>query len=58
LLKFKKNELSSEAGRLAAGTGWLPLMLRVPTPEAQAVLEAGDAEEAQEEEAPVADTTE
>lgn len=58
LLKLKKNELASEAGRLAAGTDWLPLMLRAPVPEAQAVPEAGDAEAAQEEEAIVADATE
>lgn len=58
LLKLKKNELASEAGRLAAGTGWLPLMLRAPVPGAQAVLEAGDAEDAQEEQAPVADAAE
>ena len=58
LLKLKKNDLASEAGRLAAGTGWLPVMLRAPVAEAQAVPEAGDAEAAQEEEAPVADTTE
>jgi len=58
LFKLKKNELASEAGRLAAGTDWLPLMLRAPVPEAQAVPEAGDAEAAQEEEAIVADATE
>ena len=58
LLKLKKNELASEAGRLAVGTGWLPVMLRALVPEAQAVPEAGGAEGAQEEETPVADTTE
>ena len=58
LLKLKKNELASEAGRLAEGTGWLPVMLRAPVPEAQAVPEAGDAEDAQEEMAPVANMTE
>ncbi len=45
LLKLKKNELASEAGRLAAGTGWLPMMLRAPVTEAQAVPEAEDAQE-------------
>lgn len=58
LLKLKKNELASEAGRLAAGTGWLPVMLQAPMPEVQAVPEAGDAEDAedaQEEETTVAD---
>lgn len=55
LLKLKKNELASEAGRLAASTGWLPVMLRAPVPEAQAVLET---EDAQGEEATVADTAE
>ncbi len=58
LLKLKKSELASEAGRLAMGTGWLPVMLRAPVAEAPAVPEAGDAEDAQEEEAAVADTTE
>ena len=29
LLKLKKNELTSEAERLAVGTGWLPDMLRI-----------------------------
>lgn len=57
LLKLKKNELASEAGRLAAGTGWLPVMLRAPVAEAPSMPVAGDAEEAQEEEAPVADAT-
>lgn len=57
LLKLQKNELASETGRLAAGTDWLPLMLRAPAPEAQAVLEAGDAEDAQEEVTTVADAT-
>jgi ParB family chromosome partitioning protein len=57
LLKLKKNELASEAGRLAEGTGWLPVMLRAPVPETQAVSEAGDVEHAQEEEVPVADAT-
>ena len=34
LLKLKKNELASEAERLAVGTGWLPQMLRVAEPSA------------------------
>jgi ParB family chromosome partitioning protein len=58
LLTLKKNELAGEAGRLAVGTGWLPVMLRAPVPEVQVEPEAGNAEEAQEEEAVVADTTE
>ena len=58
LLKLKRSELAGEAVRLAVGTGWLPVMLRAPVPEAQEVLEAGDVEDAQEEEAAVADTTE
>jgi ParB family transcriptional regulator, chromosome partitioning protein len=28
--KLKKGEIASEAGRLAAGTGWLPVMFRAP----------------------------
>lgn len=44
LLKLKKNELASEAERLAASSGWLPVMLRAVEPEAQ------------EEVAPVADS--
>jgi len=36
LAKLKKNDLASEAERLAAGTGWLPAMLRAVEPEAQA----------------------
>ena len=55
LLKLKKNELASEAGRLAEGTDWLPLMLRAPVPEAPAATKT---EDAQEEEASAADTTE
>lgn len=58
LLKLKKNELASEAGRLAMGTGWLPMMLRAPVPEAQAVPETGDTEGAQEDAAAVADAAE
>lgn len=58
LLKLKKNELASEAGRLAVGTGWLPMMLRAPVPEAQAVPGAGHADDAQEEDTPVADVAE
>lgn len=58
LLKLKKNELASEAGRLAEGTGWLPVMLRAPVPEVQAVPEVGDAEDLQEEGALVADIAE
>ena len=46
LLKLKKNELASEAERLAVGTGWLPVMLRAVETEAQ------------EEVAPVADSGE
>lgn len=52
LLKLKKNELASEAERLAVGTGWLPVMLRAVTPE------VSDVPEAQEEVAPVADSDE
>mgnify|MGYP000282927676 FL=1 len=40
LLKLKKNELASEAERLAVGTGWLPVMLRAVTPEVSDVPEA------------------
>lgn len=36
LAKLKKNELASEAERLAVGTGWLPVMLRAAVQEAQA----------------------
>ena len=36
LAKLKKNELASEAERLAVGTGWLPVMLRTAVQEAQA----------------------
>ncbi len=36
LAKLKKNDLASEAERLAVGTGWLPVMLRAVEPEAQA----------------------
>ncbi len=36
LAKLKKNDLASEAERLAAGTGWLPMMLRAAEPETQA----------------------
>lgn len=36
LAKLKKNDLASEAERLAAGTGWLPAMLRVAVQEAPA----------------------
>jgi len=46
LAKLKKNDLASEAERLAVGTGWLPLMLRAVEPEAR------------EEVAPVADSGE
>ena len=46
LLKLKKNELASEAERLAVGTGWLPAMLQMTRPETQ------------EETAPVADSGE
>ncbi|MDX1253346.1 MAG: ParB/RepB/Spo0J family partition protein [Gammaproteobacteria bacterium] len=35
LLKLKKNELASEAERLAVGTGWLPVMLRAVESKAQ-----------------------
>jgi ParB family chromosome partitioning protein len=35
LAKLKKNDLASEAERLAVGTGWLPAMLRAAEPEAQ-----------------------
>jgi ParB family chromosome partitioning protein len=58
LLKLKKNELASEAGRLAVGTDWLPLMLRAPVAEVPAAPEAGDAEELREVAAAVAATTE
>jgi ParB family chromosome partitioning protein len=46
LAKLKKNDLASEAERLAVGTGWLPAMLRAVEPEAR------------EEVAPVADSGE
>ena len=36
LAKLKKNELASEAERLAEGTGWLPVMLLASVQEAQA----------------------
>ncbi len=36
LAKLKKNDLASEAERLAVGTGWLPVMLRAAAPEAPA----------------------
>lgn len=36
LAKLKKNDLASEAERLAVGTGWLPVMLRAVVQEAQA----------------------
>ena len=36
LAKLKKNDLASEAERLAVGTGWLPVMLRAAVQEAQA----------------------
>ena len=36
LAKLKKNDLASEAERLAVGTGWLPVMLQVAVQEAQA----------------------
>ncbi len=35
LLKLKKNELASEAERLAVGTDWLPTMLRRSEPDVQ-----------------------
>jgi len=38
LAKLKKVQIASEAERLAAGTGWLPAMLRAPEP-----VEATDA---------------
>jgi ParB family chromosome partitioning protein len=36
LAKLKKNDLASEAERLAVGTGWLPVMLRAVVQEAPA----------------------
>ncbi|MET3123924.1 ParB family chromosome partitioning protein [Oxalobacteraceae bacterium GrIS 2.11] len=36
LAKLKKNDLASEAERLAVGTGWLPVMLRAAVQEAPA----------------------
>lgn len=36
LAKLKKNDLASEAERLAVGTGWLPVMLRAAVKEAPA----------------------
>ena len=36
LAKLKKNDLASEAERLAVGTGWLPVMLQAAAQEAQA----------------------
>lgn len=41
LAKLKKNDLASEAERLAVGTGWLPLMLRAVEPEAQEEVAPG-----------------
>ena len=35
LAKLKKNDLASEAERLAVGMGWLLVMLRAVEPEAQ-----------------------
>lgn len=52
LFKLKKNELVSEAERLAVGTGWLPVMLQAVTPE------VSDVPEAQEEVAQVTDSDE
>lgn len=52
LAKLKKNELTSEAERLAVGTGWLPMMLRAATPETLSLPEA------QEETTPAGDTDE
>jgi ParB family transcriptional regulator, chromosome partitioning protein len=46
LLKLKKDELASEAERLAVGSGWLPQMLRVAEPPAA---------EARPEESPLTD---
>jgi len=48
--KLKKAEISSEAERLAAGTGWLPAMFRAQEQPAVAELDAGagpDAEAAE-----------
>lgn len=46
LAKLKKNDLASEAERLAVGTGWLPVMLRAAVQEAPAEtlsdVEAGE----------------
>ena len=38
LAKLKKNDLASEAERLAVGTGWLPVMLRAAVQEASAEM--------------------
>ena len=38
LVKLKKAQIAAEAGRLAAGSGWLPVMFR--TPEAATIGQA------------------
>jgi len=48
LVKFKKNEVSGGAGGPGAGTGWFPIVLPVPNPQAQAGAETGGAKNAQE----------
>lgn len=49
LSKLKKSDLASEAGRLAAGSGWLPAMLCAPSAshgaEAASPVDASSAEE-------------
>jgi ParB family chromosome partitioning protein len=52
LAKLKKNDLASEAERLAAGTGWLPVILR------SAATEALNVPDEQEEAVRVADSSE
>jgi ParB family chromosome partitioning protein len=49
LSKLKKGDLASEAGRLAAGSGWLPAILCAPSPleraEAASPVDASSADE-------------
>ncbi|XXQ52570.1 hypothetical protein ACA040_001215 [Xenophilus aerolatus] len=45
LAKLKKAQIAAEAERLAAGSGWLPVMFR--TPEAAAIEQAEPEAEAQ-----------
>ena len=45
LAKLKKNDLASEAERLAVGTGWLPVMLRAAVQEAPETLPDAETDE-------------